>query len=298
MTGEEGRTLVTGWFSFLDGEATAGDLASRDVVSGWLEDAGIAHDVAMSPMFGTGVDWRSVDPAVYRSLVFVCGPAHGAQVRSLRDRFRGARAVAVNVSIVDPADAEMFDVVLARDSANVSSPDLSVLHDVDDLPVVGVVLAHPQPEYGEGLHHRVADTISRSVASFECASVALDTRVDPHADASAPEGRSVAEVEAAMARMDAVVSSRLHGFVLALKRGVPAVAVDPVPAGAKVTRQAEALGWPAVIPGDGLTEARIHETLRWCLTPAARSAARACVGGARTRLSALRDEVVAQVRSA
>lgn len=298
MTRGAGRTLLAGWFSFHDGEATAGDLAARDVVSAWLNDAGIGHDVAMSPTFGTGVDWRSVDPAAYRSVIFVCGPAHGAQVRSLRDRFRGARAVAVNVSIVDPTDAQLFDVVFERDSTNVSNPDLSLLRDVDDLPVVGVVLAHPQPEYGEGLHHHVAEIINRSVASFDCASIGLDTRVDPHADASAPEGRSVAQVEAAIARMDAVVSSRLHGFVLALKHGVPAVAIDPVPGGAKVTRQAAALGWPAVLPGDGLSEARLHEVLRWCLTRDARSAARACVEEARRRLTALRSEVVDQVRSA
>src|SRR5437016_6221025 len=40
--------------------------------------------------------------------------------------------------------------------------------------------------------------------------------------------RTPSEVESLIARMDLVLTTRLHGMVLALKHGVPAVAVDPV----------------------------------------------------------------------
>ena len=51
------KVLVTGWFSFARGEATAGDLLARDVACRWLELAGRSYDVALSPAFDAGVDW-------------------------------------------------------------------------------------------------------------------------------------------------------------------------------------------------------------------------------------------------
>ena len=54
--------LVTGWFSFEQMGATAGDLLVRDLVCEWLECAGLSCDVPLAPPFSGGVDWRSVDP--------------------------------------------------------------------------------------------------------------------------------------------------------------------------------------------------------------------------------------------
>ena len=65
--------------------------------------------------------------------------------------------------------------------------------------------------------------------------MAFDTRLatgEPHVPSTA------AQVESLLRRLDAVVSSRLHGMVLALKNGVPVVALDPVDGGAKVAAQA------------------------------------------------------------
>src|SRR4051812_19979977 len=91
------RALVTGWFSFLHGEATAGDLLARAAVLDWLSDADIPHDTAMSPVLG-GPSLDDVDPSHYSDLVFVCGPAAGWQVEQLLARFAHCRKVAVGVS--------------------------------------------------------------------------------------------------------------------------------------------------------------------------------------------------------
>ena len=56
------KALVTGWFSFEEMGATAGDLMARDVVCEWLGRAGCPHDVALAPPFEGGVDWSTVDP--------------------------------------------------------------------------------------------------------------------------------------------------------------------------------------------------------------------------------------------
>ena len=89
------RILVTGWFSFEDGHATAGDLLACDLVCKWLEAAGRQYDVAFVPPLGVGVDWRSVDTECYSHLVFVCGPfADGPNVMRLLDRFACAASSA------------------------------------------------------------------------------------------------------------------------------------------------------------------------------------------------------------
>jgi hypothetical protein len=54
---------------------------------------------------------------------------------------------------------------------------------------------------------------------------------------------------------------------------VPARAVDPVEGGAKVTAQAHACGWPAVVGAERLDTRRLEHWWTWCLT-SGRSAAR------------------------
>jgi hypothetical protein len=56
----------------------------------------------------------------------------------------------------------------------------------------------------------------------------------------------------------------MHGLVLALKNGIPALAVDPIAGGAKVRAQAAAWGWPGVVTADSLTEAQLDQWWDWC----------------------------------
>jgi hypothetical protein len=89
------RVLVAGWYSWPAAAATAGDLLARDVACMWLERAGREYDVANASPFGSGVDWRELDPAGYSDLVFVCGPVgprYSAPEQLLR-RFAGSRHI-------------------------------------------------------------------------------------------------------------------------------------------------------------------------------------------------------------
>ncbi|OLT13608.1 polysaccharide pyruvyl transferase [Actinomadura sp. CNU-125] len=243
------RVLVTGWPSFLHGEATAGDVLAMEAVRRALTCAGVECDLAWSPVFRPGgLDLDGADPRDYSDVVFVCGPAHGEQVRGLHRRYARCRRVAVGVSVIDPGDPAVtgFDAVLARD-APAAGPrqDLSALPPTGSVPVVGVLLAPGQREYGERRRHgAVEDELTRWLASRSCARLPLDTRLDPR------DWRlctTAAELESVLRRLDLVVTTRLHGLVLALKNGVPALAVDPVGGGAKVAAQARAWGWPAIV---------------------------------------------------
>ena len=280
------KALVAGWFSFEQMGATAGDLISRDVVLDWLVRAGRAYDVALAAPFAGGVNWREVDPADYSELVFVCGPfGNGPPVSELLRRFSGARLVGVNLSLLQPLDEwDPFDLLLERDSSRGSNPDLVFLGRPASTPVVGLVLIHEQPEYGTRDAHVAANAaLERLLATRDVAAVRIDTRLD---EANQGGLRTAAQIETLIGRMDVVLTTRLHGLVLALKSGVPVVAVDPVRGGAKVSRQAATLGWPHVLAAETLSDAALAHALEECLSPPARTLAADCARGAR---EALRD---------
>ena len=84
-----------------------------------------------------------------------------------------------------------------------------------------------------------------------------------------------------IARSDVVVTTRLHGLVLALKNGVPALAVDPVAGGAKVAAQAAAWGWPVLLPRSGnpvLDRGELDRLWAWCRSEEGQARARSALG--------------------
>jgi polysaccharide pyruvyl transferase WcaK-like protein len=121
--------------------------------------------------------------------------------------------------------------------------------------------------------------------------VRIDTRLDENST-----GLSTApEVAALIARMDMVVTTRLHGIALALNEGVPALAVDPIAGGAKVLRQAEAVGWPIAYTADVLSDEELKHAFDFCLTHEARRKAQYCAERAQAALTAVHDEFIAAV---
>ena len=281
--------LVTGWFSFFHGEATAGDLMAAEAACCWLEEAGVPYHIAFSPAFPDGVRLDEIRPEEYSHLLFVCGPAAGPQVEELVARFSHARRIAVGVSVVG-ATPDAWHAVIERDSAEAHRPDLSLAVPHERLPpVVGLVQSHSQPEYPDARHDDVHSLIDDALSTRDVAVVRLGTRVDPRS----VEAQHFRHVEAALERMDAVVTTRLHGLVLSLRRGTPAVAVDPLPEGGKISRQAASLGWPAVLTAGELSEESLLEHLDWCLGPAASGAVTEAATRGRDLLPDVGDELIA-----
>jgi polysaccharide pyruvyl transferase WcaK-like protein len=119
--------------------------------------------------------------------------------------------------------------------------------------------------------------------------VDIDTRLDQNRSGLRTSG----EVEALISRMDLVLTTRLHGMVLAIKNGVPAVAVDAIAGGAKVTRQAESLGWPVCLAAENLQDADLQRAYEYCLTKEAREKARECAANAGEQLRQIRALFIA-----
>lgn len=286
------KALVAGWFSFEQMGATAGDLLARDLVCGWIEQAGRSYDVALAAPFTGGVDWQTVDPSSYSHVVFVCGPfGNGWPLTEFLPRFSGCRLIGLNLSMLESLKTwNPFDLLLERDSSRTSRPDLTFLSQQPKAPVVGAVLVHLQKEYGKkALHAEANEAIQRLTDSREMSVVHIDTRLDTNSTGL----RTPAEVESIIARMDVVLTTRLHGTVLSLKNGVPVVAIDPIAGGAKIHCQAETIGWPVVFTADTVTDEALQEAFDYCLTEEARDKARECGDRAKRNLKDVHAEFIA-----
>ncbi|MCQ3937016.1 MAG: hypothetical protein DPW18_08230 [Chloroflexi bacterium] len=286
------RALVAGWFSFEDGHATAGDLLTRDVVCEWLEEAGIPYDIAAAPPFTGGLDWRTADPQAFTHVVFVCGPfGRDEHEQEFLNRFDQCRLIGMNLSMKLPLDDwNPFDLLIERDSSHRAHPDISFLSRKPHVPVIGLCLV----EHYEGAPVEEANAaIHRLLESNEAAVIPIDTRLDTNQTGL----RTPAEVESLLARMDAVVTTRLHGTALSLKNGVPVLAIDPEVGGWKIRRLAELVGWKVIFNVDDLDEKALQKALDFCLTDEARALARACGDRASQMVREVKREFIAEVTS-
>lgn len=289
------KVLLTGWFSFEQMGASAGDLIARDVAAGWLEEAGAEYDLAHAPPFEGGVRWDEVDPKAYSHLVFVCGPfGNGPPITEFLPRFSHCRLIGLNLSMLESLEVwNPFALLLERDSSRTARPDVSLLSSRPLVPVVGLVLIDAQPEYGgRDLKSEANTAFDRLLAGKEAAVVRIDTRMDENATGL----RTPGEVESLIARMDVVLTTRLHGLVLALKNGVPAIAIDSVAGGHKVSRQAETLGWECAYLAEAVTENDLEDAYRFCLSEEGRRAAGRCRDRARRTLEDVHRKFVEEVR--
>lgn len=287
------KVLVAGWFSFEEMGATAGDLLVRDTACEWLEQAGYSYDVAHAFPFEGGVDWQLVDPKQYSHLVFACGPfSNYPPLTELFARFPEARLVGLNLTMVERLSktSNPFDVLYERNSSAMHRPDVVFITEQPKVPVVGLILVLPQEEYGKRALHKIANAaIQRLIDSREMAVVTIDTRLDENIT----NLRTAAEIESLIAKMDIVFTTRLHGTVFAIKNGIPAVVVDAIAGGDKVSQHARAIGWSRVFIADTLTDVDLQKAYDYCLTEAARKEAKECYSGAVKQIEQLRDEFIA-----
>jgi hypothetical protein len=286
------RVLVAGWFSFVNGHATAGDLLARDVACTWLRDFGVAFDIAVAPPFTDGVYLDHLSASEYSHLLFVCGPfGDGELEQEILGRFGELRRIGLNLSMAEPLEAyNPWDLLFERDSSRTARPDIVFLSSQARVPVVGVCLVE---EYPGALVPQANRVIGELLDSREMSVVRIDTRLDVNQGGL----RSPAEIESLMARMDAIVTTRLHGAVLALKNGVPAVVVNPEARGTKLRRQAEVIDWPFIFDVESVTADELRSALDYCLSDAARAEANACRERALSLVSPLRAEFLAALES-
>jgi hypothetical protein len=286
------RVLVVGWFSFDLMGSTAGDEIARDVLCGWLRDAHYYPVVAAHrPTAAHEVSTYGVDPLTYDTVVFVCGPiGNGPPLNEYLDRFAHARRFAVNVTLLqDRNHWNPFDHVIERDSSERVNADITFVGAANRVPVVGVVLVGPQDEYPTNRHDEAEAAFAEVLAEREVVTIRIDTRLDKN------DGQftSAGQVASLIAKMDVVLTTRLHGAALALRAGVPPVVVDSVPGGSKLLAQMRHIGWPLAFDVAGLDNATLSAAFERALGQDGRVLAKSTAKRAAAMVGDVRTELLA-----
>jgi|TARA_B100000315_G_C14521773_1_gene561906 hypothetical protein len=267
------KALICGWFSFEGGGSTAGDWMAMQVLCRWLEEFGIDYDIAEEPTIRTeGVEWRKINPDQYEYLIYVCGPIikNSQSQAELFRRFQGnAKLVGINVSMLSNGEGlewNPFDVVVARDGIGTGFPDMAFASQPKILPIIGLILRGHQREYlaENCLHEQAEAYFSRLIDNFPCLVISIDTKTPNNRYGL----RTLEEIETLISKMDVVLTTRLHGAVIALKNGVPSIAIDQIRSGAKVYAGLTTIGWPLVFKVDELKDGdKLKTALKYALSP-------------------------------
>lgn len=269
------RALLVGHFS------TVGDVEVLRQIESRLHALGINYDVspytdASLSVDATWLDKHTLKPARYTHLIVICGPftpEMAVQHDAIFGRFQHCVHIGVNLTMVKSIqDFNPFEVLLERDSNRTVRADLSFREVSPRIPVVGLCLASAQREYGGRRRGDLAaEKLRRLIQNTGTAFIEMDTSVPVEINRFGLSNGS--QFEAICNRLDVMLTTRLHGMVLALKNGVPVVAIDPVAGGDKVMRQARKLGWDEVFDADLASEEDLSAALERCLSKEVREKA-------------------------
>ncbi len=294
------KALLAGHFS------TFGDLAALEYVIAAVRSLGIQYDTF--PMFGSEflphmnrpVPARGrPDPGEYSHLFVICGPLWPGLLEerglNLAD-FGHAIRVGVNLSMIEPLDQwNPFHILIERDSGQDVRPDVAFSHQGRTGLVAGLCIIDSQPEYGANQRH--AETLAmfdEAVASNGWAKVLLDTRWPPYRNKTGLS--SADDFMSVVRRVDFVLTNRLHGMVFSLSAGTPVIAVDSVAGGAKLTAQANAIGWPVCKLSEDASVEWISSKAEWALDPSAGEQVAKSVRFARDNVDRMQGELVQALR--
>lgn len=259
------RIVISGWFSFDLPHNTAGDLLAKQSAVDWARKAGYECKIAVArPQNEDEVATETLEPSDYDAIVFVCGPLTESHILPFIQKFAGIKRIALNVSVVATSDlSKEFDVIIPRDAPDGTNPDISLATQSAPVPVIGIIYVGRQREYPTQQHEAVEKMVAAVVQKIGAAMVPIDTKL-PHNEYGLS---SISQVESVIKHMDLVITTRLHGSVLSLRNGVPPVVIDPVPEGAKVSRQMAELGWPLTFKAASFTEDELEAAIRTALKP-------------------------------
>jgi hypothetical protein len=221
-----------------------------------LRQSGAEVDVASYHHVECGdaniVNWMRINPRAYRCVAFVCGPlSNEIYFRLFFFRFRRARKVAVGVSVIDPTlpGTRLFDEIVARDGMPQVSFDLALAEAAPSCVRstrrhIAVCLRGHQHEYGDlNCHSTRVDNLILQVARrlgdhVECTSTVI------------AKDNTAERIHRCFADAKLVITTRLHGALLALHHCTPFVAIDQIEGGRKVSSVLGRLPWDHVYPFD------------------------------------------------
>ena len=190
-----------------------------------------------------------------------------------------------------------FDACIARDGADNCIGDLAL---ADCLPIqfdrrisstIGLCLRGRQREYGleNCLHERVQVQCEEIMACVGSTSTTLETRLDR-------TSLSPMELGSKFGTVELVITSRLHGALLALQHGVPALVIDQIDHGGKVSEVMRRVGWPWVFRTGGVEVSELAAATQFLLNNGAAEDVAIARDNASKEASAACDSLVSTLR--
>ena len=266
-----GKRVVLNWYGTIPENGTLGDLLSVEAVATYLVAQG--HDVLHTTDFeflipgARRVALEQVQEFEYDAAVFVCGPImkNHKNIRHVFEQFRDKPFAGIGVSLFDHNHwnfFDPFDYVIARQRGDVTgAADVAILApdrigQVPPANQIGVCLRGAQGEYGADLC-RWRETNERILGSALAAVDGDQARIleiDTHLFKS---GMRPDEIENAFASCSAILTTRFHGAMIALRLGRPFIAIDQIQGGAKVWPLLSRLDWPHVYRVDDLPSTQV-----------------------------------------
>jgi len=268
MTEQKILLTFAGSLDFQCRHTTVGDVMALYNVATRLIQHGLKPRIAwggnLFELDPLRVDIRAVAPDTVDCLVFVCGPL-APFVSALCNRFEKAKKVAVGVSVVEQLGTEkLFDAVVPRDSATLSTFDLAVANvgwphlycdQRHQAPGLGVCLVGQQAEYlSSDRSADIAATIERLKSELRLPPTLLNTLVYP-----ARPNIYCAEME--LQSRQILVTTRMHATLLSVFHRLPVISIDQIQGGAKVTRLNSKVGVDTIQVSNDLDH-RLRHALR------------------------------------
>lgn len=262
-------TAIVWWGSGPRG-ATLGDLLAVRNLSAGLAKRNHRHSIISHPRFAesghvVAEDLARLQPGV-ETIVFVCGPlVRTGRLWFLLGRYPRARKFAVGVSVLPHETAlnARFSGFVARDGMTPEHFDLSI--DAVEPPSpppagrpirAGLCFRGAQKEYRgrECLADRAEAALTAAARRCGVETVPFTTVLGGN--------RVAADVQESFRSVDVVLTTRLHGSLLALSAGKPVIAIDQIAGGAKLLPVLGRTGWRHALAVDAADEERTAAMLR------------------------------------
>lgn len=240
------KILLCGYFSLPYKVCTAGDLLVAQKCIQLFKDLDLSYDVLVEDPIKDLDNTVFLDDICvedYLVLVFVCGPLVSTNIlKNFLQKFNMLKKIALNVSLLDNhlEILQYFNVIIPRDSWNETNIDLAINTECKKTKLVGVILVGEQKEYKQTCHSKVEKIVDEVLKSRDFMSFYIDTKL-PYNEYDL---KNLKEVETIISKMDLIITTRLHGSIIALKYKIPFIAIDPVVGGAKITKQLNIINWP------------------------------------------------------
>ncbi len=268
------RIIVT-WYGSFSESGTIGDYLSVKALTEQLASNNLTFDCLCYKSFeglrGKIILTDELNPDNYDILIFCCGPIikdHPFLI-DIINKFKKCFKIGLGISLFPNNHSNYFnpfDIVYARENGDGEFNDIAIIASTNKDKIkkikkpftIGLVLRNFQTEYGEencmhGETNSILNTLAKrllkkynSPVKFLFKSNKEKARIITIENHLERSRMTPQEIEDLYLSCDIILTSRFHGFIIAIKNNIPVIAIDQINNGAKVFNLISRTGYPYV----------------------------------------------------